>query len=332
VIHESPDVLEVSDKYSLCYLAGLLRRLWRASDRPTLVGLSCERLDDNVGAHLGPFRHDRALCQAYLGRVYIGMFDAHIANSEYTADELRAAMVAPHRRPIHVCSMGVHLPSPLTAAERVSARRDLIERIGGADVPVILYAGRVSPEKNVAVLPAVMAALIRNGSPTHLVIAGDGPLREWLTATMRAAAPGRAHFTGHIADPRTLARYVAVSDVFLHPNPREPFGIAPLEAMAAGTPLVAPDAGGVRSYATCDNAWLASAEPESLAAAVTSVLRGGDDKARKLANAELTARQFVWPAAASRIFETYERVHAARVSGRTTGHHAPGGAVGVLAR
>src|SRR5262245_12501077 len=51
---EQPDLIEVCDKYSVSWLAGLLRRGW-ISDlrRPTLVGMSCERMDDNVGAFLG---------------------------------------------------------------------------------------------------------------------------------------------------------------------------------------------------------------------------------------------------------------------------------------
>ncbi len=41
-------------------------------------------------------------------------------------------------------------------------------------------------------------------------------------------------YLGHEADRRRLADLYANVDVFLHPNPREPFGIAPLEAMASG--------------------------------------------------------------------------------------------------
>ena len=50
--------------------------------------------------------------------------------------------------------------------------------------------------------------------------------------------PGRVHFLGHLPDRRQLASLYANADVFVHPNPREPFGIGPLEAMASGLPLV----------------------------------------------------------------------------------------------
>ena len=112
---ERPDVVEVCDKYSLCFFAGLIRR--RRPDRlPALVGLSCERMDDNVEAFVGSGAATRRFARAVMGRVYLGMFDVHLANSEYTADELRSCMQrGPHRRPVHVCPPGVALPDDLRA-------------------------------------------------------------------------------------------------------------------------------------------------------------------------------------------------------------------------
>jgi alpha-1,6-mannosyltransferase len=315
---EMPDVLEVCDKYSLCYLAGIMRRYHRVH-RPTLVGLSCERLDDNLAAYLRMDRLSTTRARAYLGRVYIGMFDAHIANSEYTAEELRASIVPGHSRPVHVCPMGVDLPPDLTSAEQSAARRKLVAACGGADHPIVIYAGRLSPEKHVDLLPEFMSSLLSRGSPARMVIAGDGPLRRELQSRLDVVAPGRAHFLGHVGDRHLLRRLIAGSDVFLHPNPKEPFGIAPLEAMACGTPLVAPHSGGVLSYATDDNAWLTQAEPDAFADAVESVLRDPLERSRRSANGRLTARQFTWPVAAARLFQTYERVHAARMSRSTSG-------------
>ena len=252
--------------------------------------------------------------RAYLGRVYLGMFDAHIANSEYTADELRASMVPRHTRPVHVCPMGVDIPPAVTRSVQSDARRELIGACGGSDRPVVIYAGRLSPEKHVGLLPAVMSTLLSRGSQAQIVIAGDGPLRRQLESQFATVAAGRAHLLGHIGDRPRLNRLIAGSDVFLHPNPREPFGIGPLEAMASGTPLVAADSGGVLSYASQDNAWLTRAEPEAFATAVESVLADPAERARRAANAQLTAQRFTWPAAAARMFQTYERVHATRTS------------------
>src|SRR5262245_1069653 len=64
---ERPDVVEVCDKYSLPYLAAMLRKGWHPRvQRPTLVGLTCERLDDNMAAYVSGSRPGRALSRWYL--------------------------------------------------------------------------------------------------------------------------------------------------------------------------------------------------------------------------------------------------------------------------
>ena len=131
---ERPDVVEVCDKYSLCFLAGLIRR-YRRHSRPALVGHSCERLDDNIEAYVCSGLASRALAREVLGRVYVGMFDLHVANSEYTADELLRAMRAPHMRPVHVCPPGVELPGSPDRQLVASARRHIgsVPRLFGDD-------------------------------------------------------------------------------------------------------------------------------------------------------------------------------------------------------
>jgi len=84
---ERPDLVEICDKYTLNYLGALLRRrLLPALDfRPVVVGLSCERMDDNFRTYLGCVPFARAFCAAYMKWIYFPFFDHHIANSEYTA-------------------------------------------------------------------------------------------------------------------------------------------------------------------------------------------------------------------------------------------------------
>ncbi len=303
---ERPDVVEICDKYSLCFFAGLIRR--RRPDRlPALVGLSCERMDDNVEAFVGSGAATRRFARAVMGRVYLGMFDVHLANSEYTADELRSCMRrGPHRRPVHVCPPGVALPDDLRAYEVAAARRDLLEVCGQPDVTVLLYAGRLSPEKNVLILPRILSALSQRTPPVHLVIAGDGPLRARVESDGAAMAPNRVHVLGHISR-QTLWRLLHACDLFVHPNPREPFGLGPLEAMAARTPVVAPVSGGVREYATHDNAWLSLADPLAMASAVSACLDDPNECWRRVAAARQTAEANTWHAAAERMFEHYDR-------------------------
>jgi alpha-1,6-mannosyltransferase len=306
---ERPDIVEVCDKYSLCYFAGLIRR--RRRDRhPALIGLSCERMDDNVEAFIGQGAAARGLARHLIGRVYLGMFDVHIANSEYTADELRNAMRAPHIRPIHVCPPGVDAPARLPDGQIADARRSLLERCGSPDATVLLYAGRLSPEKHVQSLPRILAALRLAAPRTHLVVAGDGPLRARLESEAAMAAPGRMHVVGHV-DRQTLWRLLHACDIFIHPNPREPFGLGPLEAMAARTPVVAPDSGGLRAYATHDNAWLSPADPVAMASAVVECLRNADERRRRVDEGVRTADAHSSQTAAQGMFAHYDAIHIA---------------------
>jgi len=131
---ERPDLIEVCDKYSVHWMAGLLRRGW-ISDlrRPPLVGMSCERMDDNVEAFLGRSRAGRLWSRLYMGYLYIPFFDYHIANSGYTADELRDAMRARHERPVYVRPMGVNVEDFATARRSEQGRRNLIAGTGGGE-------------------------------------------------------------------------------------------------------------------------------------------------------------------------------------------------------
>jgi hypothetical protein len=133
---------------------------------------------------------------------------------------------------------------------------------------LLLYAGRLSPEKNVTVFIAMLRDLVRDPHVDYrLVLAGDGPCAAWLRQQATGDLEGRILLCGSL-DRDALADWCASGDVFVHPNPREPFGIGPLEAMASGVPVVVPAAGGVLEYASRENAWLAEPTSASLASAI----------------------------------------------------------------
>jgi alpha-1,6-mannosyltransferase len=312
---EQPDLVEVCDKYTLCYLGGALRRGWIAGvRRPTIVGLSCERAGDNVGPR-GASRWRDAMVRWYLGRIYAGQFDHHLANSDYTAAELREAIHPRHPRGVHVVPMGVPLDG-LGPHHRSEALRAAIGRAAGIGGPfdLVLYAGRLAREKNLPLLVETLRAFgPRASRPPVLVVAGSGPLEADLRRAHAAGAIGAAHFCGQVHQRRELAALYASADAFLHPNPREPFGIAPLEAMASGVPLVAPRAGGILSYADDDTAWLAPPEARAMAAALADALRPGPARERRLASARTRAAAFAWPRVCRAIFARYDALHRQRL-------------------
>lgn len=303
-----PDVVEVCDKYTLAPAAWLLRR---AVERPTLVGLSCERMDDNVAAYVADWPLARSIVGGYLRRVYVPAFDVHLANSSYTAAELLANGAAADA--VHLCGMGVDVTTFGASRRDGTLRRRLLRLAGGdAHSALVLYAGRLSPEKHLDVLIDAIAHLHR-AADVYLALVGEGPAEPRLRRLAAQLGHGRIMFLRHLADRRALAAHLAAADVFVHPNPREPFGIGPLEAMAAGTPVVVPDAGGVRAYANERNAWLARPGAAGLAEAIAAALHAGRAD-RRIAMARDTASAHAWSRAVDRYFAVVDQVHARRLA------------------
>jgi glycosyltransferase involved in cell wall biosynthesis len=312
---ERPDLIECCDKYTLTYMAGLLRRGWFGIPgyRPAVIGLTCERMDENMAGYLSAAPLARAFCRWYMQWLYFPLFDHHIANSAHTAGELQQASFG-HRcqRGVWVRPMGADCRLFTPARRSASFRQWLESRSGApAGASLLLYVGRLAPEKNIDLLISTMRLLERgHRGQFHLSIAGDGALRDDLEQACARDLPGTVSFLGHLRNREMLADVYANCDALLHPNPREPFGIAPLEAMASGLPLIAPDSGGITTYANAENASLVHANAESFAAAAVA-LRGNSAlaSARRQAG-RTTAERFDWPLVASSFFALYEELVA----------------------
>ena len=270
--------------------------------RPLLLGLSCERLDDNLAAHVSGSTPARAFARWYLRHVYGPPFDAHIAVSRYTADELHGALSDRPSWFIRTCPMGVDAEGFGPARRSPAVRASLLRHVGGtARTTLLFYAGRLSPEKNIGLLSDALRELSRDRSGDYrLVVEGAGPDAD------RLRGHGQHIWLCGNLDRETLADYCASCDVFVHPNPREPFGIGPLEAMASGTPVVVPNAGGVLEYASPANAWLADPTATSFAEAIRAASRRDP---QRITEARDTAARFRWREATRRYFDAYDDFH-----------------------
>jgi glycosyltransferase involved in cell wall biosynthesis len=108
---------------------------------------------------------------------------------------------------------------------------------GAPEKPLLLYAGRLSAEKEVARLKDLFPAV----PGMRLAIVGDGPLRRDLERYFAGTA---TYFSGYL-EGEELASAYASADLFVLPSQTETLGLVLLEAMAAGCPVVACRAGGV---------------------------------------------------------------------------------------
>ncbi|KWX71277.1 glycosyltransferase family 4 protein [Paenibacillus jilunlii] len=116
----------------------------------------------------------------------------------------------------------------------------LRERYGISVPLVLLYVGRIAPEKDIATLLHALQLLPESvAAGVHLLVVGDGPL----LPELRAQAPRNVTFTG-VKHGEELAELYASADLFVFPSSTETFGNVVLEAMASGLPVVAAGAGG----------------------------------------------------------------------------------------
>jgi alpha-1,6-mannosyltransferase len=134
----------------------------------------------------------------------------------------------------------VRAPLGVDLEQRHPALRDpgLRDRYARADETLLVMCSRLSVEKKPGTALDALEALLRRGRRVVLVAAGEGPLRPRLEQRARERRLP-VTFLGHVGDRQLLGALQATADVCLAPGPAETFGLAALEAMACGTPVVA---------------------------------------------------------------------------------------------
>ena len=110
-------------------------------------------------------------------------------------------------------------------------------RLGGGEGPLLIYVGRLSAEKGLEHLRAPLDAIPN----ARLALVGEGPHRAALERHFDGAP---VRFTGALRGNDLAAAY-ASADMFVFPSETDTFGLALLEALASGCPVVAARAGGV---------------------------------------------------------------------------------------
>jgi len=216
---------------------------------------------------------------------------------------MAAARLVVHRSPEPPAGLGrlvsrvptVHVPNGVDVARfRPASRRE----------GYVLFVGRLVPYKGVSVLLSAMRR-VQARRPAPLVVAGDGPLRDGLEDLARNLGVD-ATFLGRV-DDETLATLYAKAAVTVLPsvNTQEAFGVALLESLASGTPVVASDLPGVRHVASLGGLVARPGDAQDLAGRIVDVLEGRAalPSANDLRRA--VARRYAWPVVAKGLEEAY---------------------------
>jgi glycosyltransferase involved in cell wall biosynthesis/predicted metal-dependent phosphoesterase TrpH len=168
----------------------------------------------------------------------------------------------------------------------------------------VLYAGRVSKEKNIDLLADAFALAHEQDPRLHLVLAGGGPEQSRLAARLG----NRASFLGWLEGSALAAAY-ANADAFCFPSETDTFGQVVLEAQASALAVLAVDAGGPRELITDGvNGLLRPARADALADALLSLADSPALRRRLGRAARRSVEERTWERALERLAAGYRGV------------------------
>ena len=291
-----PDTLEVSDRATLRWTGR-----WARGHGVPAAMVSHESLTALLAMMpVGPAGLWRAVANA-LNRRTARSYPRIICTTEWAAaefDQIGAGNVV--RAPL-----GVDLDtfSPVRHSE------PLRTCYAAPGETLLVHCGRLSAEKKPQRSLTTLATLRAQGLPVRLVVAGDGPLRESLERI--AARDGLpVTFAGFLRGRTDLAALLATADAAIAPGPAETFGLAALEALACGTPVVVSAESALPEVVGEAGASVAG---EDLAAGVADVLSRPEPDRRAAARAR--AERYGWPAAVRAFLAVHEDLAEAGAGG-----------------
>ena len=280
-----PDLIECQDAYNLPWAA-----IGHARRNPGTALVAAYMTDFPTTYVERPFTRvvgktlagaASRLCYWYCGKLY-SRFDGMFALSANGGlGKLKALGIDR----IEVVPLGVEL------GDFSPDRRDrgLRRKLGvGEDQPLLIYAGRLDGEKRAQLLVDAFR-LLPPELGAHLVLIGDGPLRE---AVCQLGEPA-IHAPGYVRDRSELARWLASSDIYVSGMADETFGVSIVEAQASGLPIVGVAAGAMVDRVTPDSGRLGPVDDAAVMAHNILEVWNADRPAMGEAGQQ-HARQYSW--------------------------------------
>ena len=268
-------------------------------------------------AHYVPIR-PKALTKWFLARLmrwYYSGADAVVVPSQPVAKILRGYGV---KTRIEVIKTGIEpVPTP-TPLQREAVRRRYLP---AADVEdgraepngfLLLYVGRIAREKNLRMLLRAFAAVAPTHPSARLLLVGGGPALAETKAFAASLGLGeRVEFAGMLGR-REIDPIYGAADVFVFPSTTETQGIAICEALSAGLPVVAVNAGGIpENLQHGVDGFLTNDDPAEFAERVEYLLDHSAERAAMSARARANAAAF----SIERMVDHFERFYESVITG-----------------
>lgn len=211
--------------------------------------------------------------------------------------------------PVTVVPTGIPAP-PYVLARPADTRREL-----GLppDARVLLYVGRLAPEKNLEVLLRAFVMIAAQTQNTYLVLAGSGKSAQAIRRlTVQLGIAPRVVFTGFLNRTRLDPLYKA-SDLFLFASITETQGLAVGEALAAGTPAVVVNGGGApEAIQDGVNGFIVENDPALLAESALRLLNDEALRQRLGVQARVWAAEMTPEKVFGRVITIYQELVDAR--------------------
>ncbi len=221
------------------FLSGRLALNYCRSERIPIVFTNHSRYDLLAQAYLPlmPDEVSHSLLQAYMPD-FCEAVDLVISPSESMAKILRELDV---KSPIAVVPNGVDLHKFHQAKPFPRSRLGFKE-----DDILLIYAGRIAPEKNLSFLLQSFAGIAQMLPNVYLLMVGGGKKQfeeEVQSLIAQLGIANRVYSTGMIAYD-DIPSYLAMCDIFVMTSLAETFGMSTVEAMSVGLPIMGIDAAG----------------------------------------------------------------------------------------
>jgi len=170
----------------------------------------------------------------------------------------------------------------------------------------LVYAGGLSPRKNVELLLKACAILESRGVDYHLQIAGNHPDRTPYPKLAQDLHLKNVTFTGFIADD-AMNDFYNQAGLFVYTSNYEGFGFAPLEAMAAGTPVIT-TSGGSLGEVSGGGAQVVEYNEEALAETIISLIQDEESRKDLAARGAEWVKRYTWKNCAENTINVYQTI------------------------